>query len=126
MINQDLFEQFWHAGMRKINKKKARSLFDRVIKKQEQQELFTQYLVTDIQKRLDLCQFGFSSMHPTTYLNQERWNDDYPVKHEQCNKLSTIEQSTQINRSNYERTLREIAELEALSNNARAVGSFNA
>lgn len=39
-------------------------------------------------------------------------------------QLSTIERSTQINRAEYERTQREIAELEAQSDYARIVGGF--
>ena len=75
-MNDELFQRFWLAGMRKCNKKKAKSLFNNLLKKQSDPELFTTKLVFDIQKRLDSNQFGFKAMHPTTYLNGERWNDE--------------------------------------------------
>ncbi|VEJ15728.1 hypothetical protein [Pasteurella multocida] len=34
-------------------------------------------LVRDVQKRLSLGQFGFDKLHPTTYLNNARWEDEY-------------------------------------------------
>lgn len=71
------FEKFWNAGMRKIGKKKCEALFNTVLKtiKQPPDE-FTAMLATDIHKRLSIDQLGFSEMHPQTYLNGERWNDE--------------------------------------------------
>ena len=39
---------------------------------------FTQMLVDDVVKRNQLCQFGFDKLHPSTYLNNWRWLDEYP------------------------------------------------
>ena len=72
-----LFDKFWLAGMKKQDKKKARVAFDRVIKAEPDKETFVDSLVLDIQKRLSLEQLGFDKLHPTTYLNGERWEDDY-------------------------------------------------
>ena len=72
-----LFEMFWVAGMYKTKKKKARVSFARVIKQQDTPWEFTNMLVKDIKKRLEINQFGFSSLHPTSYLNGERWEDEY-------------------------------------------------
>ena len=72
-----LFEMFWVAGMYKTKKKKARVSFARVIKQQDAPWEFTNMLVKDIKKRLEINQFGFSSLHPTSYLNGERWEDEY-------------------------------------------------
>lgn len=79
------FDQFWIAGMKKVNKKKALSAYKSQFKSNKKNldkvnpELhFANHLVLDIKKRLDLGQLGFAEMHPTTYLNGERWNDDYP------------------------------------------------
>lgn len=72
----DLFERFWRAGMRKCNKKKTRPIFDRIIKEQSDPEAFVDQLVSDIELRVLTKQFGFDKMHPTTYLNGERWEDE--------------------------------------------------
>lgn len=81
------FDQFWLAGMRKVNKKKAFSAYKSQFKANKKNldkvnpELhFANHLINDVKKRLDLGQLGFAEMHPTTYLNGERWNDDYPEK----------------------------------------------
>lgn len=81
------FDQFWIAGMRKVNKKKALSAYKSQFKANKKNldkispELqFANHLINDIKKRLYLGQLGFAEMHPTTYLNGERWNDDYPEK----------------------------------------------
>ena len=73
-----LFELFWLAGMKKTNKKKAKPLFLAIIKKAgpTYEEATTTMLIGDIKKRLTSNQLGFDQMHPTTYLNGERWNDE--------------------------------------------------
>jgi len=73
------FNQFWEAGMRKVgDKKKAKSRFVKILRSQKvgTDHDFTQFIVHDIQKRLNINQLGFDAMHPTTYLNGERWNDE--------------------------------------------------
>ena len=74
-----MFEMFWNAGMRKINKKKAKPMFVKVVKSQPISPWeATNRLIDDIQQRLiDEKQFGFDAMHPTTYLNGERWEDEH-------------------------------------------------
>lgn len=72
----ELFEIFWLAGMRKVDKKRARSAFNRVLKPKEDQRKFVNRLVIDIKTRLSVSQSGFNNMHPTTYLNNERWTDE--------------------------------------------------
>ena len=70
------FDMFWAAGMKKVDKKKARSAFTRIIKKQADPQQFTEMLVTDIANKLKANQQGFELLHPTTYLNGERWDDE--------------------------------------------------
>lgn len=73
------FDIFWDSGIRKVNKKKSKSLFIKIINKKINRNetlKFTNYLVSDIQKRITSNQLGFSEMHPTTYLNGERWKDE--------------------------------------------------
>ena len=74
------FEMFWNSGIRKVNKKKAKTLFINLLKKEALPENFTLSLCDDVTTRLDSDQLGFAQMHPTTYLNGERWNDE--VTHE--------------------------------------------
>ena len=72
-----LFERFWNSGLRKIKKNQARPLFEKAVKNSElEPETFTDQLVLDIQQRLEGNQFGFSNLHPTNYLNHERWTDE--------------------------------------------------
>lgn len=72
-----LFEIFWCAGMVKTGKKKSKPIFGRVLKtlRNETQADFTSRIVSDIKNRIDSNQLGFSEMHPSTYLNGERWDD---------------------------------------------------
>ena len=71
------FETFWNAGMRKISKKKSQSLFNNLLKKSKTEPaMFAEMLCKDIQARTQANQLGFADMHPTTYLNGERWTDD--------------------------------------------------
>jgi len=76
----DLFERFWIAGMRKCKKKQTKPLFNRLLKKSGDGESFTNMLIDDIHRRLDSNQLGFDKMHPTTYLNGERWDDEYSTQ----------------------------------------------
>lgn len=74
------FENFWQAGLPKINKAKALKCFKAAFERQTQDarpEDFAKRLAHDVKTRLRLRQFGFDKLHPTTYLNNERWFDDY-------------------------------------------------
>ena len=73
-----LFELFWVAGMKKTNKIKAKPIFIKLLVKATPtyEEAFTNQLINDVKKRLASNQLGFDQMHPTTYLNGERWNDE--------------------------------------------------
>ncbi|OOF77878.1 hypothetical protein [Rodentibacter caecimuris] len=77
------FEKFWSAGMRKVGKPQALKKFQSAYESYNAEypislEAFTQMLVDDVEKRIRLRQFGFDNLHPSTYLNNWRWLDDYP------------------------------------------------
>lgn len=73
----DAFEVFWSAGMRKIDKKKARKAFGSIVKRDGLVPGdFARQLYNDVKARLHANVFGFKQLHPTTYLNGERWNDE--------------------------------------------------
>lgn len=76
LILESEFDRFWKSGIRKIGKKQAKSAFKKILKAKHQKIEFTDYLVKDIQWRLANNQLGFSEMHPTTYLRNERWTDE--------------------------------------------------
>ena len=80
------FETFWQAGMRKANRKAARKAFEAAAKAADRPVAeFAQFLSDDIARRIAAEQLGFDRMHPTTYLNGERWEDDLPPPPAQTN-----------------------------------------
>lgn len=92
LMNHDdemAFNIFWEAGLRKLNKKKAFTDFLKQYRNYEigTMEEFAEMLANDIKFRLKYGQFGFESMHPTTYLRGMRWNDE-KIKGDQDAKSS--------------------------------------
>ena len=87
-VIDQLFEQFWLAGMVKVNKKKALTVFRAKIKNESDKEAFRTLLVDDVTYRLYMKQFGFDKMHPVTYLNGERWTDDHQTNSSPVNNSS--------------------------------------
>ena len=73
----EAFDIFWQAGMKKLNRKKALVIFKRIAKTVPDLKEFALMLYNDVKARLGK-QFGFDSLHPTTYLNGERWEDELP------------------------------------------------
>lgn len=71
----EAFEKFWKMGMRKQNKQKALLAFKRQAKGRNLDD-FLAMLAADIESRLATGQQGFAEMHPTTYLNNKRWEDE--------------------------------------------------
>ncbi len=70
------FDVFWGAGLRKQNKKKAKQIFKRICGKEPMD--FADRMANDIQARIKAGQSGIDMLHPSTYLNGERWNDEIP------------------------------------------------
>lgn len=73
---------FWNAGMHKTGKKTAKSAFRTQCQEWRRAnggspEQFAMYLAGDISSRLGK-QFGFDKLHPSTYLNGKRWEDEKP------------------------------------------------
>ncbi|ELY4445705.1 replication protein [Cronobacter malonaticus] len=74
---------FWRAGMVKKGKQKAISAFRYQFQEWRKEsrgtpEQFAQMLAEDIACRKGK-QFGFDNLHPATYLNGKRWNDEKPI-----------------------------------------------
>ena len=85
---------FWCAGMHKTGKKNAKSAFRTQFSLWRKETKgsageFARFLANDIKLRLGV-QFGFDKLHPSTYLNGQRWNDEKPVTAVQQTKQSAI------------------------------------
>lgn len=91
---QDMFERFWNSGIKKAAKAKAEPLFYKIIRKEPNPEGFTEKIVLDIQKRIYYQQLGFDKMHPTTYLNQSRWDDVLDMSNAPAGRVQSGEKST--------------------------------
>lgn len=77
------FNEFWNAGLVKLAKDRAKASFKRAYQRANAENPisladFTDTLINDIRQRLRLGQFGFDRLHPATYLNQARWQDELP------------------------------------------------
>ena len=96
------FEIFYKAGLPKVGKSKAITSFKTAYKnwKSENKTIntFTQMLVNDIQCRLKANIFGFANLHPTTYLNQKRWEDELPPSIKPAQSQMTPEQKREYER----------------------------
>ena len=71
-FDQDMFLTFWEVFGNKVGKKRAATAFKRLTKKNKKLCIdkipeYKKYLKTT----------GISQMHPTTWINGERWNDDF-------------------------------------------------
>lgn len=81
-VDEAFESTFWCAGMVKTGKKSAKSAFATQFKEWRKQSggspiQFAQFLADDIACRKGK-QFGFEKLHPTTYLNGKRWDDEKP------------------------------------------------
>ncbi|POU43921.1 replication protein [Pantoea sp. PSNIH5] len=82
-IDEAFESVFWSAGMVKKGKQKAMSAFRSQFQEWRKEsrgtpEQFAQMLAEDIACRKGK-QFGFDNLHPATYLNGKRWNDEKPA-----------------------------------------------
>lgn len=77
---RDAFELFWKASLKNGSKKKAAELFAAYCKRTKTEPMaLALILVNDTAARKKAQQFGFDKLHVTTYLSQERWNDQVPA-----------------------------------------------
>ena len=76
------FDFFWqNMSLSKKAKPKGKQAFVKAVKliKAKDPMHFAKHLVDDTATRFKNQQIGFDKMHPATYLNQSRWEDDYTV-----------------------------------------------
>lgn len=72
----EAFEHFWSSmALSKKNKAKAKQVFTRQVKALKVEPMFfADQLIEDTKRRKN--DFGFDKLHPTTYLNNHRWEDE--------------------------------------------------
>lgn len=81
---EEQFESWWKAYPKKVAKPKAFSIWKNKTKKMDEEKVkaFSEHIANDVAFRLADLEtgsktfIGFDMLHPTTYLNQERYNDD--------------------------------------------------
>lgn len=97
MTKQESFEIFWGAYPRKVGKGACRKIWDR--KKFDEETLNKMLETIKWQKNLIQWQNPSYIPHPSTWLNQERWEDERDDKlmvsevatpHDQLNELQRI------------------------------------
>ena len=80
------FEIFYSAGLVKKSKAQAYKKFKSLVKQMKADPIeFGQLLAQDVQTRIAKQQFGIDKLHPSTYLNNQRWTDE----HEETNNGRT-------------------------------------
>lgn len=70
------FEIFYSAGLVKKSKQAAFKAWKRTVKGKADPVAFARELAADIRQRLEYQQMGFDKLHPSTYLNGQRWEDE--------------------------------------------------
>lgn len=91
----DAFEKFWLVYPRKIGKAAALKAFEKAAKKREPAYIIAYVITWTNQGNLPEMQY---IPHPTTWLNQERWEDDLSAV--AASKNSTTIAADIINRAN--------------------------
>ena len=86
VIQINRFDEFWKIAPRKIAKKKAKSLYSNIIKKGEATE---QQLISGMERYAESVKGTDPKfiVHPTTLLNQGRWDDEIDEKKKNSNFL---------------------------------------
>ena len=78
LLCEEAFAIFYSAGLVKKSKVKALSTFKSLVKQMECDPMeFAELLKSDVQYRINNNQFGINKLHPSTYLNQQRWTDEH-------------------------------------------------
>ena len=77
---QEAFNYFWsNMFLPKKAKPVGEKSFTKTVIKIDNPMHFAKFLVADTETRFNNQQIGFDKMHPSTYLNQARWEDDHTI-----------------------------------------------
>lgn len=91
----DHFEMFWSAYPRKVSKRKAEQVFLRIAPNKKLFDTIMQALEEHKKSPQWVKDGGQFIPHPTTWLNQERWNDQLKVVSPTASKFASVK-STKI------------------------------
>ena len=109
LLRDDAFDIFYSAGLVKKSRMAAAKKFDALVKEMKCDPLeFANLLKSDIEYRINNNQFGIDKLHPSTYLNQQRWTDEHEATQQSNNgqpqgnrKLSAAERIRERNEATY-------------------------
>lgn len=75
---KDAFLQFWGCYHKKQGKAQAEKAFISAVKREGIKNIddFTDMLIKDCKGRISFGQFGFDKLNASTYLNNNRWEDE--------------------------------------------------
>ena len=75
---EDSFNVFWDSYHKKSAKSQALKAFKSAINREGVKEIeeFSEMLITDCKQRVSDKQFGFDNLNASTYLNNNRWEDE--------------------------------------------------
>lgn len=109
LLRDEAFKIFYNAGLVKKSRMAAAKKFDALVKEMKCDPFeFANLLKSDIQYRITNNQFGIDNLHPSTYLNQQRWTDEHEAANQSNNgqpqgnrKLSAAERIRERNDAKY-------------------------
>ena len=92
----EAFGHFWsNMKLVKKSKKSALAAFKKLTKDKSKTPMeWATLLINDIQNRINANQFGIDKLHPSTYLNGQRWEDEITINHQM-----SAPQNTQANQA---------------------------
>lgn len=110
--NSEQFEHFWSVYPRKVGKAMARKAWLKMVLSED----ISRAIATNIEQRVLLGEWSDVKFipHPSTYLNQERWDDD----------LQASDQNNMPQKPKSERRLRDIPIEEQLSDTSWFTGDY--
>ena len=75
---EDAFDKFWSSYHKKQGRAQAMKAFKSAIKREGIKDYleFSDMLISDCKSRLSSNQFGFDNLNASTYLNNNRWEDE--------------------------------------------------
>lgn len=88
---EDKFEEFWELYPRKVSKAKAKVSYTNSLKKTTSDVILNglKNYINEIKEKKTEEKY---IAHPTTWLNQERWNDEYSQKNFSSSPISSAKQ----------------------------------
>jgi flagellar biosynthesis GTPase FlhF len=89
---KDAFDEFWSSYHVKKNKPTAEKAFTKAVEREKPNDLqeFVSMLAKDCKTRIASDEFGFDRLHASTYLNNNRWEDEVSLPESQNKTENSI------------------------------------